>query len=105
MTTADLIEELGRQPINRRIVVQVDNQHYDTAKPQIYYTDLVLNIDKKSKPLTCGKLYAFCEKYKFKLEYGVFRIIKNRTLRRVDGVIESFIETDNGDEDILIIRC
>lgn len=103
MTTADLIEELGRQPINRRIVVQVDNQHYNTAKPRVYYDDLVLDIDKKSNPLTCGQLYAFYEKYKLKLKYGVFRILKNRIFRRVNDVIESFVETDNGDEDILII--
>lgn len=105
MKTADLIKELGGQPINRRIVIQADNQHYNTAKPQVYYGDLVLDIDKKSNPLTCGQLYAFYEKHKLNLEYGMFRIIKNRTLRAVNEVIESFIETADGDEDILVIRC
>lgn len=105
MTTADLIEELGRQPISRRVVIQVDNQHYNAAKLQVYYGDLVLDTDKKSNSLTCGKLYAFYEKYKLQLEYGAFRVIKNRILRTVNEVIESFIETADGDEDILIIKC
>lgn len=105
MTMADLIEELGRQPINRRVVIQVDNQHYNTAKPQVYYGDFVLDTDKKSNLLTCGQLYAFYEKHKLNFEYGMFRIIKNRILRAVNEVVESFVETADGDEDILVIRC